>query len=220
MLDSKDKLTDSINNDICEWVNYLPEPLVLTGPTEIYLESIYIGGYKVNGGTSGIFQFPWEPTLDPTRFGYIYYFSIGIPEFQIKSIQTEYNSPTDLSNNGVGPDPSGNYLYGNKNSPHMGGRFNLCQTKALIATSIPPNTNPENANPQKDETKPFILGHLSKESVFVSKINPQTLTKITVNIQDQDGRSIFTKGGEGREGNPYSITRRIFLKFLLVEKSV
>ena len=213
-LDSKNAFTNLISYDKVEWINYLAEPLVLTGPTEIYLESIYIGGYKINPSTYHASSpvdngFAWEPTFSVSgQGGNIYYFSIGIPEFEIKTVSSEGGG--GLLSNGSGRDLSNN----------MSNRFNLCQEPALVSSHQPTGTDTAFQGPLRSEQKPFILGHLSKEAVFVSKINATTLNKITVNIQDQDGRSIWGKGGPRNSGNPESRFRRVFMQFTLIEQKV
>jgi len=197
-LDSKTAFVGTVTDEDCSWKNYLAEPLILKGTTEIYLESIYIGGYKINETTSSTVdkRLAWNVSDPPAADGgNIYYFCIGIPEFEIKSGVAEYRANPDAS------DMTG----------HMNKRFCLCQEPALVG-DISGSVLPIN------ESKPFILGHLSKTSVFVSKIEPKTINSININIQDQDGRSIWTEGGASAQGNPNGFLRRIFMQFIFVEK--
>jgi len=201
-LDSKDAFTDGRSFEDCKWTNYLSEPLVLTAPSEIYLESIYIGGYKINGALSGDreHRLAWETTYVRDTFGgYTYYFSIDIPEFEIDTISglPVESSVADLSHK-------------------MHKRFNLCQEPARKSSFVP--TALSRFAPLKSEQKPFILGHLSKEAVFVSKISARTISKITVDIKDQDGRTIFNTGAEDLSGNPCNNSRRVFMQFLIIEQ--
>jgi len=212
-LDSKDAFTSLTGAEDCTWTNYLPEPLKITRTTEIYLESIYIGGYKINAcdtSITGDHRYAWNKTAIPAasgtdRDGHVYYFCLDIPQFEIKNGAAEHsNQPYNAS--GVVSDMSG----------YMHNRFCLCQEPALVGSTVPADIT--ELSPFKVEYKPFILGHLSKTSVFVSKIEPKIIDKIKINITDQDGRTIWTIRGEGAAGNPCDRSRRIFMQFLFVEK--
>jgi len=209
-LDSKDAFTSLTGAEDCTWTNYLPEPLKITRTTEIYLESIYIGGYKINAcdtSITGDHRYAWNKTAIPAASGtdgdgHVYYFCLDIPQFDIKNGAAEHsNQPYSQQNSDI--------------TGYMAGKLCLCQEPALVASNVPILGE---RSPLKVEYKPFILGHLSKTSVFVSKIEPKIIDNIKINITDQDGRTIWTVRGEGAAGNPCDRSRRIFMQFLFVEK--
>jgi len=177
----------------CEFTAHMFEPITLTGPTEVYLESLWIGGYKINATNNYHFN---TITTDTVQ-----YFSIKVDEFQIDSIAGEYNSPAELAANAEA---------GVKNTPAMHGRFNIPNERPTRAANIVA---------RQWDTKPFTLGHLSKTAVFISHVKPQTFTKFTVSILDQDGNNIFAPRSTGAIpiNQPPKLARRIILQFLFVE---
>ena len=202
-IDSKESLLATTSNEPCKFTSYLYEPIVLTAPTEIYLESLWIGGFKINYDNAYHFN-------DNVKANTIQYFSINVDEFQIDSIAGEYNSAADRLSNQIvyTTDNSGQFLGSDKyNTPAMHGRFNIPNEVPVRATD---------AAQTMIDTKPFTLGHLSKTAIYVSNIKPQTLTKFNVDIKDQDGLSIFHTIDGGLE-NPPALSRRIIMQFLLIE---
>jgi hypothetical protein len=198
-IDSKESLLATTSNEPCKFTSYLYEPIVLTAPTEIYLESLWIGGFKINYDNAYHFN-------DNIKANTIQYFSINVDEFEIDSIAGEYNSPADRISNKA-PDVSGFSGADKYNTPAMHGRFNIPNEVPVRATD---------AVQTMIDTKPFTLGHLSKTAIYVSNIKPKTLTKFNVDIKDQDGLSIFHTIDGGIE-NPPALSRRIIMQFLLIE---
>ena len=60
---------------------------------------------------------------------------------------------------------------------------------------------------------PFIKAYLSRTAVYVSSIQAKTLSSITVNVTDQNGKSIFYDDAN----NPLKNRRRIVLQFIVAE---
>ena len=183
----------------CKFTCILAEPLILTGNTEIHLQSIWIGGYKINISRAVC----WDDARSaPINHDVIMYFSIGIPQFDIDSVASEYTDKTD--SNGY-RDVSGN----------MNRRFNILNNdKLTIADKILPRDRPIVS---ETDFEPFTLGHLGRKSFFVSKIKPKTLTKIDIDITDQDGNPIWIDL-TGDFDNPPALSRRVIMEFVMVEK--
>jgi len=188
IVDSKDALTGTTGSEPCEFIGRLSEQINLTGPTEIYLSSIYIGGYKINENVNALYDDSGDTDI-------IKYFSLDIPEFDIAQIGGQFSS-----------DSRNSYT-------DMNRRFNLVMespSRSGISGVLTPK-----------DYKPFVLGHLGKTAVYVSTIKPKTLNRLTVNIQDQDGLSIFrglnNPGNHSVDANPPAKSRRVILQFLLVE---
>jgi len=187
IIDSKDIIAQSTTNE-CQFTARLAEQINLTGPTEIYLSSIYIGGYKINENSNALYD-------DSANADIIKYFSIDIPEFDIKQIGGECN-------------PTNTNAYTNMNR-----RFNLVMespASAKVSGVLQPS-----------DYKPFVLGHLGKTSIFISEIKPKNLDRITINIKDQEGLDIYkpvTGGGHSVDANPPRRSRHVIMQFLLVEK--
>ena len=188
-VDSKDALLGTTTDEPCEFTAYLYEPIRLTAATEIYLESIWIGGFKINHSNN--YHFSGDGITDV-----VHYFSIQIPEFEIDNLCGEYNTPADLAANN-----------GSRNIPAMQSRFNLPNEQATRTSDQTMNIT---------NTKPFILGHLSKTAIYVGSVKPKTISKISVSIKDQDGLSIFS-APTASIPNPHSLSRRIIMQFRLVE---
>lgn len=70
--------------------------------------------------------------------------------------------------------------------------------------------------------KPFVLGHLGQQAVYVSTIQAKTLTRLDVKITDQDGKSIYKSlptGSFSVNANPPVESRRVMMQFMLVSES-
>ena len=190
-LDSKDLFTSTTGSEQCTFKCKLSEQIHLTDYTEIYLESLHIGGYKINENVSAAFD-------DNDSKDVIRYFSIGVPEFNIRQIGGQYNSD------------------GKNHVTEMHHRFNLAHESSIISNIA--------GVLQPKDFRPFILGHLSRTAVFVSSLPPCTLSSITVDIKDQDGESIFKElvnpGAHSVDANPPSKSRRIMMQFLLIKKKL
>uniref|UniRef100_A0A6C0KEF8 Uncharacterized protein n=1 Tax=viral metagenome TaxID=1070528 RepID=A0A6C0KEF8_9ZZZZ len=185
-IDSKDAFTSTIGDEECSFVCKLSEPINLTETTEVYLNSIHIGGYKINENINARFD-------DDNSKDMIRYFSVDIPEFQIRQSAGQYNSD------------------GKVHSTEMHHRFNIA-----LETN---NVSKIEGVLQPIDYRPFVLGHLGKTSVFVSEIKACTITQLHVNIRDQDGNSIFKSlvgDGHAVDANPPSKSRRIIMQFLLI----
>ena len=165
-IDTRGKFTGSTTE--CKFTAKFMETLNISKPTDIYLTSIYIGGYKTGSNyydTSGIQAF-----------------SIKIPEFDTLSI---------------GADASGSYT-------------ELNRSIVLPMEGIDLETPPTAAM----QTRPFVLGHLSKTAVYISTINPKKIDRLTVTIKDQDGGDIWTM----TQGfaNPSNVYKRVIMQFTFV----
>lgn len=72
-----------------------------------------------------------------------------------------------------------------------------------------------------EDFKPFILGHLGQQAVYISTIQPKILTRLDVKITDQDGLSIFKAlpaGVFNVDANPPIASRRVMMQFILVSE--
>ena len=56
IVDSKDALTGTAGDDPCQFTARLSEQINLTSASEIYLSSIYIGGYKINENVNSLYD--------------------------------------------------------------------------------------------------------------------------------------------------------------------
>ena len=168
-IDTRGKFTGSTTE--CKFTAKFMETLNISKPTDIYLTSIYIGGYKTP-------EKPEDYSSDNT----IQAFSIKIPEFDILSI---------------GADASGSYT-------------ELNRSIVLPMEGIDLETPPTAAM----QTRPFVLGHLSKTAVYISTINPKKIDRLTVTIKDQDGGDIWTM----TQGfaNPSNVYKRVIMQFTFV----
>ena len=187
-IDSKDAFTSTTGDEECSFVCKLSEPVHLTENTEIFLSSLHIGGYKINENINASFD-------DNDSKDVVRYFSIAIPEFQVRQSAGQYNSD------------------GKVHSTHMHHRFNVAH-ETNIVSNIGGVLQPK-------DYRPFVLGHIGKCSVFVSVIKACTIAQLHVNIRDQDGNSIFKSlvgGGHAVDANPPSKSRRIIMQFILVSK--
>jgi len=207
-IDSGDKIYAASSHE-CSFVAKLSEKINLTAPTEIYLSSIYIGGYKINEshpdlrhaivGTDG------TPYDDDNAGDVVNYFSIGVSEFNIDTVAGQTSASST-----------------NFQVSDMHRRFNIPLENA--ATSDVANIL------QPSDYKPFVLGHLGKTAFYISKIQPKSLDRITVDIRDQDGLSIWKEvvdnpiyeaSGNTKhfvDANPPMRSRRVIMQFMLVEK--
>ena len=200
-VDSGDKFYAASSDD-CSFVAKLSEKINLTAPTEIYLSSIYIGGYKINENVVATNEdsspYTGGATYDDNNAGdVVNYFSIGVSEFNIDSVAGQTSaSPSNFQ------------------VSDMHRRFNLpleTVSKSEVSGVLRPS-----------DYKPFVLGHLGKTAFYISKIQPKSLDRLTIDIHDQDGLSIFkplvTPGQHMVDANPPMRSRRIIMQFMLVEK--
>jgi len=198
----KDPATDST------WDTTLDNPIVINRPSMIYLEGLYIGGFKINeidsvlyetGGTTP--QPAWSPAhINELSNDHVTHFNINIPELNIT---------TFAGTNGLGSTP-------------FSGAFTLPNEKPITCTTP--------GQLVASDFKPFILGHLSRTAVYVSQIQPGTLSRLTTTITDQNGRSIFKPATQSNSisdasmlkagvGNPPLASRRIVLQFIIAENT-
>lgn len=196
-VDSGDKFYAASSND-CSFVARLSEKINLTAPTEIYLSSIYIGGYKINESVTYEDSTPYTggATYDDNNAGdVINYFSIGVSEFNIDNVAGQTGASSDFQ------------------VSDMHRRFNLpleTASKSAVGGVLKPS-----------DYRPFVLGHLGKTAFYISKIQPKSLDRLTVDVRDQDGLSIFkplVSSGHMVDANPPMRSRRVIMQFMLVEK--
>jgi len=190
----------------CSFRTWFEKPIILTGDTEIYLQSIWIGGYKINFSRANTWDdqpFAVYPSHDV-----IYYFSLGIPQFNIDSVAAEWGNKRN-------PDTGLRDISGNMNR-----RFNLVNEDHIVIKNTIEIAVPHNIT--ETEFRPFTLGHLNKKSVFVSKLKPQTLTHLDIDIKDQDGFNIWHDKVSAPIAydfdNPPALSRRVIMEFVFLEK--
>jgi len=210
-VDSVNKFREGVDGDVvapeCSFRSYFETPIKITGYTEVYLQSIWIGGYKINQSRA----VTWDDEVTPLN-DVISYFSIRIPQFNVDSLASEFSDTYDVCGNRILSD-------------NMNRRFNLVNEtpNTLADKTYRPSIK------MRIDYKPFTLGTLNKRSLFVSKIEPQTLSYIDIDIKDQDGDNIWM-GGPIREtdingintgpvySNPPILSRRVMMEFVFLEK--
>ncbi len=202
-------------NTDCTWETILDSPIVINRPAMIYLEGLYIGGFKINerdnvlyetGGLNGagVWTPPGAGQTVPLDNDHISHFNIDIPALNI----TTGAGTADVS------------------STPFSGKFTLPNEKPIVSAT--PNIF------LPSDFKPFILGHLSRTAVYVSQIQPCTIDRISTTITDQNGRSIY-KDLNGSFGvnstttltnlapygaaNPPKASRRVVLQFIIAENT-
>ena len=220
-IDSGDHFYHQVPASNCTFETILDSPIVINRPAMIYLEGLYIGGFKINerdnvlwetGGTN--FPWPANPTTAtwtapgvaqtvPLDNDHVTHFNIDIPELNIT---------TAAGTTGVSSTP-------------FSGKFTLPNEKPIVSATSGIFVG--------SDFKPFILGHLSRTAVYVSQIQPCTLDRLVTTITDQNGLSIFKEitGSSGNAnttnnnlarygaGNPPLASRRIVLQFIIAENT-
>jgi len=74
----------------------------------------------------------------------------------------------------------------------------------------------------ENDFKPFVLGHLGQQAVYVSTIQAKAITRIDVKVTDQDGKSIYKSSPANIvnvNANPPTDSRRVMMQFILVSDS-
>lgn len=209
IIDSKNALTSTDGAQQCEFSVKLSEQVNITAPSDVYLSSIFIGGYKMNQSMNSyyddnirydpsgiVIDGDGEPEYIDADKDIVMYFSIGIPEFDINQVGGEHSNGHDAP-----------YASTNRRLNLVVEDPSLAKLPGQLATS---------------DFKPFILGNLGKNAVYVSTINPKNIDRLTVNIQDQDGASIYAEQPDAATqvfSNPPAASRRVIMQFLIVEKA-
>lgn len=171
-LDSESYFTSSNSTSISNFIVKLDSPLHITNSAVIYLEGVFIGGFKSEGIDSLSAITGNMNTTDQGKD--VTHFNLEIPEFDI----------TTYAGN-----PS-------KSSSVFSGKFTIPNEKFGSVAGTP-----------------FIKAYLSRTAVYVSSIQAKTLSSITVNVTDQNGKSIFYDDAN----NPLKNRRRIVLQFIVAE---
>lgn len=193
-LDSSDFFFDKPAETVCKFEVDLETPLHISKSSMVYLESIYIGAFKINE-TKKSFS-PTGTTTANMSKDVVTHFNFSIPEL---GIITHAGS------------------LGNRTTP-----FNGCFTL--------PNERP--ARPSTAGTllisdfQPYFLGHLSRTAVYITSMQPKTLSRFTITITDQDGNSIWKAPESGTTttdltsqgvGNPPIASRRVIMQLIVAE---
>ena len=201
-------------NTDCTWETILDSPIVINRPAMIYLEGLYIGGFKINerdnvlyetGGLNGssVWTPPGAAQTIPLDNDHVSHFNIDIPELNI----TTGAGTTEIS------------------STPFSGKFTLPNEKPIVSATA--------GQFVPGDFKPFVLGHLSRTAVYVSQIQPCTIDRITATLTDQNGRSIYKDLNGGLAGsaatttalapygaaNPPKASRRVVLQFIIAENT-
>tara|TARA_X000001036_G_scaffold438752_1_gene487480 strand:- start:2210 stop:2866 length:657 start_codon:yes stop_codon:yes gene_type:complete len=198
-LDSADFFYNKNADTECKFEVDLETPLHIPNPSMVYLESIHIGAFKINE-TKKLFYPSGTTPFTPSNISkdIVTHFNFNIPEL---GITTHAGS------------------LGTRTTP-----FNGCFTL--------PNERP--ARPATGGTllasdyQPYFLGHLSRTAVYITSMQPKTLSRFTITITDQNGDSIWKAVEPGTTttdliphglGNPPLATRRIIMQLIVAENS-
>lgn len=195
-LDSSDYFFSKPADTQCKFEVDLESPLHISKTSTVYLESVYIGAFKIN--ESEKIYFPSGGTSAPSK-DVITHFNFSIPEL---GIITHAGS------------------LGKRSTP-FSGCFTLPNEKPTRPTTA--------GSLSSTDYQPYILGHLSRTAVYITSMQPKTLSRFTINITDQNGESIWkdvetiahsspnlTMSNHGI-GNPPISSRRVIIQLIVAE---
>ena len=195
-LDSHDFFYTQPADSPCNFEVDLGVPLHIANSSTVYLESVYIGGYKINEKKKLLFPNGSPSDSSLMSKDIVTHFNFNIPEL---GITTYVGSKS-------------------KRSSPFAGCFTL------------PNERPsKQATPDTlvaTDYQPYFLGHLSRTAVYITSLQPKTLSRFTVNISDQNGDSIWkavtdattsTDLNSHGAGNPPLASRRVVIQLIIAE---
>tara|TARA_X000001036_G_scaffold438074_1_gene484968 strand:+ start:1239 stop:1883 length:645 start_codon:yes stop_codon:yes gene_type:complete len=195
-IDSKNTFYSKPANTESKFEVDLDFPLHIPNSSVVYLESVYIGGFKISEAKRLLFPSGNPSNPANLKDDIVTHFNFSIPELGIVT----YAGDT-----------------GNRQSP-FNGCFTLPNEKIVRQATA--------GTLVASDFQPYFLGHLSRTAVYISRLQPKTLSRISVNVTDQNGESIF-KDLEGTHadlnshgaGNPPIASRRIVMQFIIAEDS-
>ena len=182
----------------CKFEVDLEVPLHITKSSTVYLESVYIGAFKI--GEKKRLLFPHGDPSAPSDMSkdIITHFNFNIPELGIVSYSGSNSNRTSAF--------EGCFTLPNEKPTR--------QALADILTPV--------------DYQPFFLGHLSRTAVYITSLQPKTLSRFTVHITDQDGGPIWKSPDSGigtaqlsdhGVGNPPLASRRVVIQLIVVENT-
>ena len=197
-LDSFDHFYGRPADTQCRFDVDLENPLHISKPSTVYLESVYIGGYKINEKKKLLF--PNGSPSNPPQMSkdIVTHFNFNIPELGIITYAGSKST----------------------RSSAFGGCFTLPNERPTKQATVDTLV--------ATDYQPYFLGHLSRTAVYISSLQPKSLTRFTVQITDQNGDSIWKAVTDATTssdlnahgaGNPPLASRRVVIQLIIAENT-